>query len=63
MTNLINKLPKRFHWTIHNVIAHPLSEIFWLLNLKPIGNYIHDVTVPISDQETIDPGTTAETFD
>jgi hypothetical protein len=65
MTNFINKLPKKFHWTIHNVVAHPLSEVFWLLNLKSVGNYIHDVTVPsfASNQDTIDPGTTSETFD
>jgi hypothetical protein len=63
MNKLINKLPRKFHWTIHNVIAHPLSEAFWLLNLKSIGNYIHDITIPCSDEDTIDPGSTSETFE
>ena len=51
-------LPKPLHWTLHNMIAHPLSEIFYLSGylcvqrfdrgdrLIKIGNLIHDVTIP-----------------
>ena len=40
-----------FKWTLHNVIAHPLSEVVYLVGLgTPIAerasNWIHDVTVP-----------------
>jgi len=37
------------NWTVHNLIAHPLSEIIYLLSFgKALGlsNYIHDSTVP-----------------
>lgn len=61
--NLLNKLG-HFKWTLHNVLAHPIAEIFWLLNLKSIGNWIHDITVPCEDlnEDTIDPGNTTDTF-
>lgn len=64
INNFLNKLGP-FRWTLHNVIAHPISEIFWLLKLKRAGNWIHDITVPCEslDEETIDPGTTTNSFD
>ena len=56
---LITKvLPKPLHWTLHNMIAHPTSEIFWLggyvllqkfdrgSSLIRFGNLIHDITIP-----------------
>ena len=42
----INKLPKRFQWTIHNVIAHPLMELFYQLGFEDLSSKIHDMTVP-----------------
>lgn len=45
-------------WPVHNLIAHPLSEIAWWL-VRPFGadkaerlsNWIHDSTVPKEPQE------------
>mgnify|MGYP000026186375 FL=1 len=37
------------NWTVHNLLAHPISEIVWLLSfgrLENVSNWIHDVTVP-----------------
>lgn len=34
------------NWTFHNIVAHPLSEIFHLLGFEMAGHLIHDVTVP-----------------
>ena len=37
------------NWTVHNLIAHPLSEIIWLITFgkgERFYNYIHDVTLP-----------------
>ena len=37
------------NWTVHNLLAHPLSEIVWLLSfgkLEHVSNWIHDVTLP-----------------
>jgi len=64
INNFLNKLGP-FKWTLHNVLAHPIAEVFWLLRLKSIGNYIHDITVPCHDldEDTIDPGTTTNSFE
>jgi hypothetical protein len=45
--NTVKKLYK--NWTVHNLIAHPLSEIIWLISfgkLEKLGNLLHDVTLP-----------------
>lgn len=50
------KLRKTDHpnlwWAIHNLVAHPLSEILYWLRLERIGNWIHDKTVPEHEQGT-----------
>ena len=38
-----------FKWTVHNIIAHPIAEIFWLLRLEAVGSYVHDVTIPYTE--------------
>jgi len=37
---------QRFAWTIHNLAAHPLSEVLFQLGLKKLGDDFHYVTVP-----------------
>jgi len=44
--SIISRLPTRFRWTIHNVIAHPLSEVLFQLGYEAAGNALHDATVP-----------------
>ena len=36
----------RFSWTLHNVVAHPISEILYLIGYEDLGNKIHDITIP-----------------
>jgi hypothetical protein len=36
----------RFKWSIHNLIAHPLSELIYLLGFEQTSNWIHDITIP-----------------
>ena len=36
----------RHAWAIHNLIGHPLMQIFSWLHLPALGLKIHDVTVP-----------------
>ena len=43
---LLNLLPKRFQWTVHNVIAHPLSEVLFQVGLRRWSEAVHDGTVP-----------------
>lgn len=61
---LFNIVPKPFKWSIHNVIAHPLSEVFFVGGylcikkfdrgdrLVKLGNWIHDVTIPYHSRGT-----------
>jgi hypothetical protein len=37
---------RRFRYTIHNIIGHPLMEIFYLLGLSALAERIHDITLP-----------------
>ena len=57
MQAFINKLPTHFRWTIHNLVAHPVSEILYLLSilfkyskLNDFGNQFHDSTIPEHQQ-------------
>ena len=41
------------NWTVHNLIAHPLMEILFLISfgkLKDLGDKIHDSTIPIDSE-------------
>lgn len=46
LPTLLGKLPKRFRWTVHNLIAHPISEILYQLGLENLSNTVHDETTP-----------------
>lgn len=50
MKNLLNKLPKRFQFTLHNLIGHPLMEIFYQLGFHDLAVFIHDNTQPHESQ-------------
>lgn len=39
-------------WAAHNLVAHPLSEVFYWLKLKKLSCWIHDETIPIHDTES-----------
>lgn len=55
MKKIINKLPEKYKWTIHNLIAHPISEIIHLLGNTNLAAKIHDCTIPDEDlSENID---------
>ena len=43
----LGRLPERWRWTLHNVVAHPLSELLYQVGLGDLGNTVHDVTIPI----------------
>ena len=45
-SNVLNKLPERFRWTIHNVIAHPLSEVLFQVGMEKASDWVHDVSIP-----------------
>lgn len=39
-------LPGRFRWTLHNIVSHPLSELAYLLGLRRLSDWLHDITLP-----------------
>ena len=49
--NTINKLPQKYKWTIHNLVAHPLMEFLHIIGYSELGNKLHDITVPSDQQE------------
>lgn len=46
LKKILNNLPERFKWTLHNVVAHPLSELFWQFGFEDLSGKIHDSTIP-----------------
>ena len=46
LPSLIGKLPPRWRWTLHNVVAHPVSEALYLLGYERLSVRVHDLTVP-----------------
>lgn len=49
-----NKLYIECMWAIHNLVAHPISQILYMMSgfgyiklLDDMSNFIHDVTVPV----------------
>lgn len=43
---ILGSLPVRFRWTLHNIVAHPVSEVAWQLGWHRLSDKIHDQTVP-----------------
>ena len=46
LPRLLARLPERFQWTAHNLIAHPLSEVLFQVGLRKLSDKVHDITVP-----------------
>ena len=43
---LLGRLPPRLQWTLHNLVAHPVSEILFQLGLREWSELVHDKTAP-----------------
>lgn len=43
---LLARLPDRFKWTLHNLVGHPVSELFYQLGWVSASDWAHDVTTP-----------------
>jgi hypothetical protein len=33
-------------WAVHNLIAHPVGELFYWIGLGRYANWFHDATIP-----------------
>ena len=43
---LLAALPSRWRWTLHNLVAHPLSELLFQVGAERAANAVHDATIP-----------------
>ena len=43
---LIRKLPEKYHYSIHNLLGHPLMEVCHILGKPELADKIHDLTLP-----------------
>ena len=46
LPELLSRLPKRFRWSLHNLVAHPLSEFLFQIGLCRWSEAVHDLTIP-----------------
>jgi hypothetical protein len=44
----------KFKWTFHNVVAHPLSEVLFLVGATDLSKRVHDGSVPKDTTEDLD---------
>jgi len=52
LNKFIMKLPKKYRWSVHNLVAHPVSEVAYLCGFENLSNKIHDYTVPDHEEGT-----------
>ena len=45
------KFTKRFKYTLHNMVGHPLMELLYILGLESAASWVHDATLPQGWQE------------
>lgn len=38
-----------FWWAVHNLLAHPLSEVLYWIGFKELSGKVHDETIPLHD--------------
>jgi hypothetical protein len=55
---MVHWLYVEFWWAVHNLVAHPLSQVMWWLSLCGViktvaraSEWVHDWTVPVHTPE------------
>lgn len=43
---------ENWEWAVHNIVAHPLSEVLHQFGFKNLSNQLHDVTIPPHEEGT-----------
>lgn len=43
---MLTLIVRRIEWAVHNIIGHPIMEIFFLLGLEKAGLWFHEQTLP-----------------
>ena len=52
VAGLADQVERRFAWTAHNVVAHPLSELLFQAGMERAANAVHDATIPSHESGT-----------
>jgi hypothetical protein len=42
------KSREHFKWSIHNLVAHPLSEVAHLLGFTRLSDWLHEASIPVA---------------
>lgn len=42
----LGRLPERWRWTLHNIVAHPVSEVLFQVGARRWSDAVHDLTIP-----------------
>jgi len=48
---VIDRLPPRFRWTLHNTFGHTFSELFFQLGWMNLSERVHDGTLPSESED------------
>ena len=46
LPRLLAQLPDRFQWSLHNIVAHPLSEVLFQVGFQDLSEQVHDLSAP-----------------
>jgi len=46
LSQLLDRIPDPFKWSVHNLVGHPLSEVCYLVGLRRAADWVHDATIP-----------------
>ena len=46
LSHFLARLPERFQWPLHNLVAHPAMEILFQLGFTELSELVHDATTP-----------------
>ncbi len=46
LSTRLGRLPARWRWTLHNLVAHPLSEVLFQLGAHRASVIVHNATIP-----------------
>ena len=46
LPRLLGRLPKRYRYTLHNLVGHPLMEVLWLAGFPDLSDLVHLRTQP-----------------
>lgn len=50
LPTLLSRLPERWQWTLHNIVAHPIAEILHQFGLQQWSKRVYDGTISATNE-------------